>query len=68
MKFLKGYGKRKRVCYRHRAIIGAACISFGKCENCKEQVSAAVGSPPKLCDNCSVELSECAECRVALKP
>jgi len=66
MKKLKGYGKRRKVCYKCRGIIGGARCSQGNCENCGNKVDAAVGSPPKLCDKCSLILSQCAECRTEL--
>lgn len=67
MKKLKGYGKFKKVCYKHRSIIGAAVCSFGNCQNCKTKVSSACGGLPQLCPKCSVELSECAYCREQLE-
>lgn len=62
----KAYGKHRLVCYRHRSKIGGAVMSFGYCQNCNQAISSSCGGLPKLCDRCSVALSECAECRERL--
>ncbi len=66
-KKLKGYGKNRKVCYKHRSIIGGARCSSDFCENCKCKVDAAVASPPRLCGKCSVLLSQCAFCRAEIE-
>lgn len=64
---MRAYGKQQLVCYKHRSNWGAASMRYGNCENCKEPVSTPGGALPKLCNECSSTLNECAYCRVKLE-
>lgn len=66
IKKLKGYGTNSKVCYRHRYIIGGSVVKFGNCIECDAQVNSNVGSPQKLCDQCSIKLNKCKHCLMEL--
>lgn len=63
IKPLKAYGNNGYVCYKHKGICGAAAMSFGSCEVCGAALSSGCGGVAKLCNECSMKLSECKHCR-----
>lgn len=63
VKIMRAYGTQSYVCYKHKGGAGASVIQQGKCQNCQDNICSGCGALPKLCDKCSIDLSQCKYCR-----